>query len=778
MNIASRHKFLDDWLAKALVYYQIIDESLLDELAQRFVNEEYFTDVMIKNKYLSAEDIALFIENALKIPTMNLEKVSFDTQVFEKIPEETCRKYLLIPVRATNKEISIACVNPSNLDAENEIEYLTGKYVKTFFAFRDQIVQKISEYYSPDKIIDSLVSPEKSRSTIKIPGEEATMGNSPVVKLVNQIFADAVDGEASDIHIEPKENGVSVRLRIDGVLRSILELPRSVHSTLISRIKILSGLNIAESRKPQDGKAKIYVDDTDIDLRISVLPASFGEKVVIRILDKRKAGVSFDQLGIRGHNRDSLEKCFEYKQGMVLVTGPTGSGKSTTLYAAINRVRSIANNILTIEDPIEYVMEGINQVQVNEKAGITFATALRSFLRQDPDVILVGEIRDVETAEIAIQAALTGHLVLSTLHTNDTFGTITRLQDMGVDKFKITESLQGIIAQRLVRKLCPSCKAPVPVNEVDNQLRQLIKQLGFQMNVHQPKGCQKCGYTGYKGRIGVYEILLLDDALKDMIVNDMPIGKLRATARSKGFRNLFEDALNLISEGITDYNEILRVIHPSSGEQKGTEQVMESSPVPTRIEEKPVSAPPVKVTQVRAETQIPAKPAVETPVRETAPPEKHSETKDILVVEDYKTTRLLLKKMIEKEPNWKVREAEDGVQALEAIQKHHPDIILLDLMMPNMDGYEFLQHLRADKTAKTIPVLILTSLKTVENEIKGFEFGADDYLTKPINMELLVARIKRHLGKYVSSTSNAPLVAPMPKKAGGAENASQLKLVE
>ncbi|MGD9898162.1 MAG: ATPase, T2SS/T4P/T4SS family [Calditrichaceae bacterium] len=722
MKVQKANNFKDKWLVEALLYYQIIEPEFYDELVQRNPEESYISDVLISNNFLSAEELSLFLEKALKIHTLNLDQVDIDHDIMKLIPEEVCRKHLLIPLQMNRKHVAIASFNPSDLDAEKEIEYLTGKYVKTYFAFREQILEKINRFYSPEKFIDSFMDKSKEKSKVKISGEKDSNSESPIIKLVNQILSEAVREDASDIHIEPKEEDVVVRLRIDGVLRNLLEVPRSLHAQLISRIKIISNLDIAETRKPQDGKSKIKIDNAEIDLRVSILPTNFGEKVVIRILDKRKTAMSFEKLGIHGYNRDRLEDCFGFKQGMVLVTGPTGSGKSTTLYAAINRLRSTTNNILTIEDPIEYMLEGINQVQVNEKAGITFATALRSFLRQDPDVILVGEIRDKETAETSIQAALTGHLVLSTLHTNDTFTTITRLKDMGIDKFKITESLGGIIAQRLVRKLCDHCKVEVQPEHVDPKLIYLINQLGHDAHFHEAKGCARCGFNGYKGRIGIYEILILNNDIKEMIANDIPIQNIRKAARDDGFRNLFEDALSLIADGITDYNEILRVVNPGSDQFDGQS----------------VSSPETGI--------MPDETDKKTEKEDNKKNLKNKNvSKNILVVEDTRVTRMMIKGIIEKKTKWTVSEAEDGAIALKNIQQNIPDLILLDIMMPNMDGYEFLQHLRSDIKTAGIPVLMLTALKTPENEIKVLELGADDFLTKPINPDVLIARIKRKL---------------------------------
>ncbi|RMI06807.1 MAG: type II/IV secretion system protein, partial [Calditrichaeota bacterium] len=498
------------------------------------------------------------------MPFIDLDAVSFDPEIRLLVPEEICRRYQLLPFKLEGREVAVAIGEMLNVEGERLVEYLTGKHVTPYFAFQDQIEARIREYYAGEAGSSPDTGGEATPYTLRIQGERSGETGSPIVDLVNRIIGEAIHREASDIHIEPKENKVVVRIRVDGVLRNLMEIPKENQQAVVSRIKIISNLDIADSRRPQDGKAKVVYNDHNIDLRVSTVPTNLGEKVVIRILDSRKAKVSFEQLGVRGRNLELLEQCFSFKEGMVLVTGPTGSGKSTTLYAALNRLRSTTNNIMTIEDPVEYRLEGINQVQVNEKAGVTFAAALRSFLRQDPDVILVGEIRDRETAEIAVQAALTGHLVLSTLHTNDAFATLTRLMDMGVDAVKAGEAIQAVIAQRLVRRLCPQCRLETEPDEMEKKLIPLMKRLNCEPRFFRARGCPHCGFTGYKGRTGVYEILILDNDLKAMILRQAPLYEVRKAAREKGFRNLYEDALNLISEGITDYREVLRVIHPDS----------------------------------------------------------------------------------------------------------------------------------------------------------------------------------------------------------------------
>ena len=731
MEVQTTHKFRDEWLAKALIDHQILDDNLYQELLFRFSEEEYFIDVLTENDYLSMSEIALFIKDVLQIATVNLDQVDIESDIIELVPEELCHRFELMPFSmSSGNVINIATSNPSDLDCEKVLENTTGKYVKIYFAFKDQIQRKISEYYSPDKYIDSIVDRANIQKKIKI-GTDKTSDQdaSSVVKLLNLILGDAIDKDASDIHIEPKDKSVQVRFRIDGVLRNILEVPKTTHQSLISRIKIISNLDIAETRKPQDGKSKISADNRDVDLRISILPTNFGEKAVIRILDKRKANVSFPALGIRGKNLELLEECFEFKQGIVLVTGPTGSGKTTTLYAALNRIRSTTNNILTIEDPIEYMIEGINQVQVNEKAGVTFATALRSFLRQDPDVMLVGEIRDKETADIAVQAALTGHLVLSTVHTNDTFSTVTRLMDMGVNSAKVSDSVQAIIAQRLVRRLCTECRTSRELKEKEKKLVPLLQKLGYPTRFYQSKGCASCGFTGYKGRIGIYEILILDNQIKDSIANGSSISQIRSVARKKGFRSLYEDALSLITDGTTDYDEVFRVINPDN-ESKELSKV-------DLVEQDHTSDPKQGEQLDQTPNQISQQFGDHIDILEIP--------KKILMVEDAREMRILVKKLIEKKTKWEFYEAEDGKKALEIINKVKPDVIVLDAMMPNMDGFEFLKHLRNDLATATIPVIMLTAIKEVETEVKGLELGADDFLNKPFNAKILFARIKRLL---------------------------------
>jgi type IV pilus assembly protein PilB len=768
MEVSTKHIFKDEWLARALLDYEIIDSAFLDEVRMRNVESEYFIDILIAGKHLLREDIVSFIENVLQIPTIDLDDTEIDNSVVELISEASVQKYQIFPFKIEDDHISVAFANPFDLEAENELINIYGKLVKTYFSFRHQLKAKIEEYYSQENFIESLVDRVNTDSSVTIVDDKGEESKSSVVKLVSLIIGDAIKQSASDIHIEPKEKSVIVRYRIDGILHNILTIPKSVQAPLISRIKIISQLNIAESRKPQDGKAKVIHEGASIDLRISVLPTNFGEKVVIRILDSRKANVSFNQLGVRGKNLERLTECFCKTTGIILVTGPTGSGKTTTLYAALNSIRNTTNNIITIEDPIEYLVEGINQVQVNPKAGVTFPSALRSFLRQDPDVILVGEIRDQETAEIAIQAALTGHLVLSTLHTNDSLSTITRLVDMGIDIYKVASSVEAIIAQRLVRKLCPSCRKEVSLNNVDKKLISHIKQLGMTPKFYHAEGCQNCNFTGYKSRLGVFEILILNDELKQILSSQASFIEIKNAARKTGFKSLFDEALEHVVSGNTDYAEVLRVINPGNfgedaPETSSAKNLKKDEPkalsATTRDEDKS-SAPSLMdlglnedlkflIEQKQIYEQQPPKMTDETEHHSVSSVSinntKPSEAPTILLVEDSDTTRKMIKVLIEKETNWNLLEAKNGEKALELIAKGHPDVIVLDIMMPVMDGYEVLKHLRNNLQTAAIPVLLLTSLSNPQDEVKGLDLGADDFLSKPYDNNILLARIRRLL---------------------------------
>jgi len=489
-----------------------------------------------------------------------------DPALLAKIPIGFAKRYEILPIRKENGRVMTAAANPLHLAALDDTRALLGCDIQAVLAPAKAILNCINQVYdrasdTAQQVIEDLSaeSLDLLASELQEPVDllEAT-DEAPIIRLVNSTLFQAVKDRASDIHIEPFERDLEIRYRIDGIMYKILSPPKRFQSSIISRIKIMAGLNIAEKRLPQDGRIGIKIAGRDVDIRVSVIPTAHGERVVLRLLDKSTSLLNLEDIGLTAEERQTMLHLIQLSHGIVLVTGPTGSGKTTTLYAALNRINSPDKNIITIEDPIEYQLRGIGQMQVNPKINLTFANGLRSILRQDPDVIMVGEIRDAETAEIAIHASLTGHLVFSTLHTNDTAGAITRLVDMGIEPFLVSSSVVAIVAQRLVRCICPHCRqayAPTP---------EELAKLGFKTETTRPTfyravGCEECRRTGYHGRTGIYEILLMDDEIRQMILSKTDSGRVKNRAIEKGMRTLRDDGARKVVNGVTTMEEILRV---------------------------------------------------------------------------------------------------------------------------------------------------------------------------------------------------------------------------
>ena len=463
------------------------------------------------------------------------------------------KEYRFIPLEEGQDHIKIAVPESYDPFKVEEIRFRTGK---------DVVLEVL-----PDEEFAQMLQKRLSEEEITLEGEEEAkeenvdllmvQDESPATSLVNSVIIKATTVGASDVHFEPYEDEAVVRLRLDGVLHDLLKIPISTYQSVVSRIKVLANLNVAERRVPQDGRIGVKIGGKNLDIRVSVVPTVFGERVVLRLLDKTGSLLTLDQLGLYPEDEKKVKDLASRPYGIVLVTGPTGAGKSTTLYAMILHIKDPKRNIITIEDPVEYQIKGVSQIQVNPKVGLTFASGLRAVLRQDPDVIMVGEIRDAETADIAVHAALTGHLVLSTLHTNDAPSAVTRLADMGIEPFLIASSLEGVIAQRLVRKICQHCKEPYRPSE--EELRELGIE-GYEGPFYRGRGCDKCLGTGYSGRIGVFEVLVLDEDLKSLITKTQDANKIRALAREKGFKTMIEDGVRKVKEGITTSNELLSAV--------------------------------------------------------------------------------------------------------------------------------------------------------------------------------------------------------------------------
>ncbi len=583
--------------------------------------------------------------------------------------------------------------------------------------------------------------------------EEASQ--RPVVRLVDLMLSDGILSRASDIHVEPGEAGVAVRYRIDGVLRQVMNIPRTAGAPLISRIKIMSGLDIADRLRPQDGRARVSVNGGPVDLRVSTLPASHGEKVVIRILNARATVLTLESLGMSPTERGTMESLLNNKEGIILVTGPTGSGKTTTLYSMLRLVQDEGVNIVTVEDPVEYRLgKGIVQVQVHEKAGLTFAAALRSILRQDPDVVLLGEIRDKETAQIAVQASLTGHLVLSTLHTNDASNAVTRLTDMGIEAYKLASALRGVIAQRLMRKLCTTCKE-VNDQPPPDRIRRYIPPNTV---IYRPLGCPDCSMTGYRGRFSVVEVLTMNLEMERLIGAGATAEKIAEGARANGMLSLFESGLIHVLAGESSVEELLRVVDVPGTDSLTANRLGQHGPPLPRAPESaaarktpPASSAPVIETVVRTATAPAADMThafdlIEDEI-EGAEPAGGRRAATIpkgacvLLVDDEDALRRVMRDLLVRD-GFDVVEARTGAEALDQVDKHAPDVVVLDLNLPGMDGYSVLSELRARPATKTIPVIVLTAKGDEDNEVRVFELGADDFLSKPFRAKALTKRLE------------------------------------
>lgn len=532
----------------------ITEEQLKAALIGKDSNQK-LGEALVQKGYLTEQQLIEVLEFQLGIPHISLFHYPFDTNLFSLVSKETARRSLIIPLMKDGNKLYIAMADPMDFIVIDDLRLSTGFQIEAAIATKDDILRAITKYYDVDDGLDELL--EELPQSEKGRNDDVTDQDSPIVKLVNQILTNAVIQKASDIHIDPQETKMVVRYRVDGVLRVDRVLPRHMQSVLTARIKIMSNLDITEHRIPLDGRIKLNLDFYPIDLRVSTLPTVYGEKIVMRLLDMGSTLNDISKLGFNSLNFKRFSEMIENPTGIVLITGPTGSGKSSTLYAALNKLNSEAVNIITIEDPVEYQLEGINQIQVNQNVGMTFAAGLRSILRQDPNIIMVGEIRDKETAEVAIRASLTGHLVLSTLHTNDSIGTVTRLIDMGVEPFLVASSLSGVISQRLVRKVCRDC---AEVHEPSKREIEIFAKRGMKIDkITRGKGCSFCNMTGYKGRIALHEVLVINDEIQRLIMNGESFQKLKELAKKNKTIFLIDDGLLKVKQGLTTTEEVLRV---------------------------------------------------------------------------------------------------------------------------------------------------------------------------------------------------------------------------
>jgi type IV pilus assembly protein PilB len=745
------------------------------------------TDLLIKDRQYSEEALAEAFVDWLKLPRVRIASLTLDPEAAKAISERIATKHACLPLKLDDLgRLVVAMANPADYDAIQDVQFVSGYSVQPVVATRTEIMDGIQEVYGTEgrmkdllaKVADGgsdfvIITEETEKVDLDQSDSRSAAELAPVVKMCNLILQEAVRSAASDVHLEPTLNCLQVRMRVDGVLREYIDVPKWLHHPLISRFKILACLDIAERRLPQDGRIKVKFQSRSIDIRASTLPTHFGEKLVLRILGTSSIP-TLESMGLTEWQLTALTQALSQPQGTILLTGPTGSGKTTTLYSLISRRRSPEVNIVTVEDPIEYQLPGINQVQVNVKAGLTFAGSLRSILRQDPDVILVGEIRDLETAEIAFQSAITGHLVLSTLHASSAFAVVARLLDLGVDPAAVGASLNLIVAQRLARRICPQCKERYTP---DPALLRTLKIDKPDAVFYRGRGCAACSQTGYAGRLGIYEMLRVTTVIKELIRQKGGEGALRRAAAMAGTTTLLEDGISKVLAGLTSLEEMLRVIELETEETYPCPQCRSmvtrefmSCPYCTqslrvicescRQDLKPEwKMCPYCTTPARSAAQTspaePSTPAPETKSQFLMPSSSHGPAQGalpaakkprILIVDDDPGIMKIIETTLKQLPvSADIFTANDGVEALQAIEKHGADVVILDVMMPRMDGFAVCDALRKDIRTAFLPILMLTANSDQAKRTQAYLVGTDDYMSKPFEVEDFLARVSRLL---------------------------------
>jgi type IV pilus assembly protein PilB len=680
----------------------LIDQALLDEilLRQRTQLGTRVGRLLVEGGYVTEAQICEVIADQLNIPAADLAAVDVAPDVLSRVPKDLCQKYICLPWFLEGRDIYLIMADPTNLAAADAVALASGYRVKPVVAPESEVAAALERFYSDEETslaqfenieVDiagqlAVVSETEGESAADEDLEKAAKA-LPLVKLVNGILVDAVRSGASDIHIEPQLKAVVLRYRVDGLLQQVMTMPKSVQQKVVSRIKVMSQMDVSR-RKPQEGRTLIRLDGRQYDLRVSTVSTADGENVVIRILRPERAKVALQDLGFEPDILAMLKDVLKRPQGMILVTGPSGSGKTSTLYASLNHLLSEITNIVTVEDPVEYRLAGVSQVAVSEGAGLTFAAGLRSILRQDPDVVMVGEIRDLETAQVAFQAVQTGRLVLSTLHTSDAPSAVTRLVEMGIPAYVVASSLVAVLAQRLVRRLC-ECKTKNPDGTAT------------------AKGCEICRFTGFKGRIGIHEFMRMTPRVRSVLLARASDDVVRRAAQASGMRTMSADGARKCERGVTALDEVARVVAPDGTDEPGE--------VPLAVLPESLSA---EATDPR-------------PSR-------------ILVVDDDEALLEVISETLRLE-GYDVVTAGNGQEALALVHRDPPDLVLTDLQMPVLDGLELLKRLRKDLSTRQIPVVFLTVLEGLDSEARALDLGADDYVAKPAQRARLLSRVRRAL---------------------------------
>jgi type IV pilus assembly protein PilB len=671
---------------ESLISHNLLNRHDLD-LALRHSDQHRvpLVDAVVDLGFVTETDSYMALASFTGLRLMELSELRPSSLALRLVPERVARRHVLLPLTEDNRLLTYAINRPFDDDAERDVAFASGRNAVAVVARRSDLLTSLDRCYQKLGDVDLLLSRVRSKASVVLVEKADGLTDSPIIDLCNHIIARAVEANASDVHIEPTKQGLVVRYRLGGILEPALTVPPEASLLVRNRYKVMARVDISVRHRPQDGAFRMLVNDRPIDVRLSTLPTIHGEKLVMRVIDTRGEPTGLASLGYDAPNLARLQRALERPDGLVLVTGPTGSGKTTVLYSCLHHLSNGHTNIVSVEDPVERQIEGVNQIPVNSRTGNGFAAVLKSVLRQDPNVLMVGEIRDEEVAKIVGQAAYTGHLVLSSLHTSDAATAVTRLRNLGLEPFKIAESLTAIVAQRLVRKLCPGCR------RLHNgvEAKDLGKEHGLEsIPASAGPGCDICRHSGYIDRIPVCEVLAPDDQVREAILNGASAPEIRAAMTAAGCRSMRDLALELVERGITSIDEINRVL------------------------------------------------AVEPVIGTRA-----SDKRRVLVVEDDRITRMLIKLLLERE-GYDVLEGENGQQAIEIAHREKPDLLITDLMMPGMDGYQAIENLRRDISLSTLPVMVLTAEDGPGIEERVLELGADDYLIKPFEPQILLSRVR------------------------------------
>ena len=753
----------DAWLLAALEREKLLTPDAVEQFRRQA--PEWAATAVIENGWVSAELVVKTAARAAHVLAANLAQV--EPTAVQFVPEGVARQYAALPLSATNRVIRIATADPLNLDAEQSLGFVAGRQVEFQYALPAELLQRLNEVYPPERSIERLVDGLGTERTVQAAEEPkgAPPGSAveaPAARLVDATITDAVHERASDVHFEPSEQGLVIRYRIDGVLKEVMRVPHNASGSVARRLKVIAKLDIADPLHPHEGRAEAQVDGKPWDLRVSTAPVGrLGESVLVRLRDRSAPITSVGELGLWPEERALFEALVASRDGAILVVGPTDSGTTTTAYAAFVRAHTRAGNVATVEQPIEFRLQGVNQIEVSEKSGFTFAEGLRSALRQNPEVILVGEIREPETAEACWQAARSGRLILSILRARDTVSAIARLRELGLDARVIGASLRGLVGQRLIRRLCDHCAEATEVTSLPPP-RRPPGDFDRPVAIRTAKGCPQCGFTGYRGRAAIQEVLTIDASIAGLIASGTSEDALVRAGQRYGMRTLWQAGLRRVWAGETSYDEVVRVV----GEPPPEVEPPAPARRPAAAAPPPPAAPPPAPAQAPASPRASARPdqppstpkpvhapvAAEVPpvappapavtpsvaAESLVPPEKPPL---VLIADDDPAMRVLVITIM-KAQGFEVAEAVDGLDALDQAQRLAPAVLLLDMDMPRLDGFGVLEALRRRLAGRAVPVVVVTAHDDAATEARCIELGAEDYLTKPIQPSSLVVRVR------------------------------------